>query len=91
MTVLTNGQRERDLLERIPVPDLVRAWRQDFGIDVAALFEGADQIELKRDPGSGVLHFDPPSSVMLLSINSSARSNGITLRKSANTFTRQAS
>ncbi|MFN3212712.1 MAG: class I SAM-dependent methyltransferase [Henriciella sp.] len=60
MTVLTNGQRERDLLERIPVPDLVRAWRQDFGIDVAALFEGADQIELKRDPGSGVLHFDPP-------------------------------
>ena len=60
MTVSTDDLHEHDLLERIAAEDLVRAWRQDFGIDVARLFSGVEHIELKRDPGSGYLRFDPP-------------------------------
>ncbi len=46
-------------LQRISTRDLVRAWRQDFGIDVAALFTGVDDLNLQRDAETGIISFEP--------------------------------
>lgn len=49
-----------EVLETIPVVDLVASWRRDFGIDVAKLFEGVVSLQLCRDPASARIYFDPP-------------------------------
>lgn len=46
-------------MERIPADHLVRAWRQDFGIDVAHLFAGIEQIEMCEDAETGHVFFAP--------------------------------
>lgn len=45
--------------ERIDAKDLIRAWRQDFGIDVGHLFNRVEEIELVRDPATGQIRFEP--------------------------------
>lgn len=47
-------------MERIPSDHLIRAWRQDFGIDVSHLFAGIDQIELHEAANTGHIAFSPP-------------------------------
>lgn len=47
-------------MTRINTKDLVRAWRQDFGIDVAHLFSGVEQIEMREDANTGHIAFWPP-------------------------------
>ena len=47
-------------LERISTRDLVRAWQQDFGIDVSNLFEGIETLTVQRDGATGSVTFDPP-------------------------------
>ncbi|MEM7329063.1 MAG: class I SAM-dependent methyltransferase [Pseudomonadota bacterium] len=59
MTELGAAPSEADVLATIPAADLIRAWRQDFGIDVAHLFEGIAQIEMRRDQTTGRIDFLP--------------------------------
>lgn len=47
------------LIETIPVRDIVASWKSDFGIDVARLFSGLDEIYLLEDSDSGRLSFSP--------------------------------
>ncbi|MEL6323524.1 MAG: class I SAM-dependent methyltransferase [Pseudomonadota bacterium] len=49
-----------ELIEEIDAAQLVRSWRQDFGIDVARLFAGVSTLHLLRAPKTGQLWFDPP-------------------------------
>ncbi|MEO1659635.1 MAG: class I SAM-dependent methyltransferase [Pseudomonadota bacterium] len=39
--------------------DLVRAWRQDFGIDVSGLFDGIDELAVQQDTETGMMSFEP--------------------------------
>lgn len=48
-----------DIAETVQTADLIASWRKDFRIDVARLFEGVDQLDLRRDRASGQLHFYP--------------------------------
>ena len=48
-----------DCLEPVPAADFVRAWKQDFGIETAHLFENVDAIELTRDAETGHMRFEP--------------------------------
>lgn len=52
---------EIETLERVAAADIIRAWRQDFGIDVAHLFEGVDEVTLRLDPRTGQMRFEPCS------------------------------
>ncbi|MEM9179503.1 MAG: class I SAM-dependent methyltransferase [Pseudomonadota bacterium] len=47
------------LLETLSAADLVRSWRQDFGVDVAHLFDGIEQVELRMDAETGRMDFLP--------------------------------
>ncbi|MEM7458092.1 MAG: class I SAM-dependent methyltransferase [Pseudomonadota bacterium] len=39
--------------------ELIKSWKQDFGIDVDSLFKGIEQLELRRDPATGRMDFLP--------------------------------
>ncbi|NQY12283.1 MAG: class I SAM-dependent methyltransferase [Henriciella sp.] len=47
-------------MERIPTDHLVRAWRQDFGINVAHLFAGTEHVEMRENAETGHVSFLPP-------------------------------
>lgn len=47
------------VIETIGVPDLVDAWRRDFGIDVERLFAGIAALDLIEDTATGRMDFRP--------------------------------
>ena len=49
-----------EVLETLLVKDLVRSWRQDFGLEVSDLFSGLETLRLCRNLESGLVFFDPP-------------------------------
>ncbi len=49
-----------EIIERIRAADLVSSWKRDFGVDVAHLFAGVEELTLSRDVDTGLLSFDPP-------------------------------
>ncbi|MEO0551053.1 MAG: class I SAM-dependent methyltransferase [Pseudomonadota bacterium] len=53
------GTHSERCLETIEAAHFVRAWKQDFGIDVAALFKDIDQIEMRLSEESGRIRFVP--------------------------------
>ncbi|MEM9054992.1 MAG: class I SAM-dependent methyltransferase [Pseudomonadota bacterium] len=55
----TNALSDYELLETVSAEQLVRSWKQDFGIEVAHLFEGLETIEMQRDRRSGRIRFVP--------------------------------
>ena len=52
--------RADTLIERLDVAELIASWQQDFGIDVARLFEGIGHLDMREDPRTGQIYFDPP-------------------------------
>ena len=46
-------------LETLQAADLIQSWRQDFGIDVAHLFKGIEQIQMCADVETGRVDFVP--------------------------------
>lgn len=48
-----------EILEHIDAAQLMESWKNDFGIDVARLFEGVDQITLQQAFATGRLSFQP--------------------------------
>jgi len=48
------------LIERLDAAELIASWKQDFGIDVARLFEGVTHLDMRKNPRTGQIYFDPP-------------------------------
>lgn len=51
--------QDRQILQTLRTSDLIRSWKQDFGIDVGPLFEGIEQLDLRTDPETGRMDFLP--------------------------------
>ncbi len=52
-------QARTEIVERVSTAELVASWQSDFGVDVARLFEGIDELALVRDVETGLLSFYP--------------------------------
>jgi len=52
--------RADTLVERLDVAELINSWQQDFGIDVARLFDGITHLDMRENTQSGQIYFDPP-------------------------------
>lgn len=48
-----------EVLETLSTNDLIKAWRQDFGIDVSALFESVPKLDLIDDGPTSPIRFEP--------------------------------
>lgn len=49
----------RQIVETVAAADIIASWRSDFGVDVAHLFEGIEQLHLLLDEDTGRLSFYP--------------------------------
>ncbi|MEM9669360.1 MAG: class I SAM-dependent methyltransferase [Pseudomonadota bacterium] len=49
-----------EVIEVVSCAELVKSWKSDFGIDVARLFQGVEQLHMVRNRKTGIVQFDPP-------------------------------
>jgi 2-polyprenyl-3-methyl-5-hydroxy-6-metoxy-1,4-benzoquinol methylase len=48
-----------ETLYQIRLVDVINSWNRDFGIDVSSYFEGHDHIEVRFDPETALVTFEP--------------------------------
>ncbi|MEO1188253.1 MAG: class I SAM-dependent methyltransferase [Pseudomonadota bacterium] len=59
MTAERAETSDAGLVETIKAADLIQSWCQDFGVEVAHLFDGIDEIEMRTDAETGRVDFLP--------------------------------